>query len=43
VLSAIEVGINAEYYTKNMPIMVAAPDKKFFFNANIALVFGKRK
>lgn len=42
-LSALEVGVNAEYYTKNMPIMVTESDKKFFFNAHIALVFGKRK
>lgn len=42
-LSAIEVGVNAEYYTKGMPIMVNLPEKKFFFNAYIALEFGKRK
>ena len=42
-LSALEVGVNAEYYTKDMPIMVTGSDKKFFFNAHIALVFGKRK
>lgn len=43
ILSALEIGVNAEYYTKDMPIMVGAAEKKFFFNANIALVFGKRK
>ena len=43
ILSAMEVGVNAEFYTQNMPIMVHAPDKKFFFNAYVALVFGKRK
>lgn len=43
VLSALEIGLNAEYYTKDMPIMVAASEKKFFFNAYLALVFGKRK
>lgn len=42
-LSAIEIGVNAEYYTKNMPIMVFDEDKKFFFNGYVALVFGKRK
>jgi hypothetical protein len=42
-LSALEVGVSAEYYTKNMPIMVDAPDKKFFFNAYIAIEFGSRK
>ncbi|MDB5209383.1 MAG: hypothetical protein JWQ30_210 [Sediminibacterium sp.] len=43
VLSALEVGINAEYYSKTMPILLLNKDKKFFFNAYIALVFGKRK
>jgi hypothetical protein len=43
VLSAIEVGLNAEYYTQKMPIMVHGNEKNFFFNAYVALVFGKRK
>jgi hypothetical protein len=43
VLSAIEVGVNAEYYSQTMPILLLNPEKKFFFNAYIALVFGKRK
>ncbi len=43
VLSAMEVGINAEYYTKNMPILLLNKEHKLFFNAYIALVFGKRK
>jgi hypothetical protein len=43
VLSALEVGINAEYYSKTMPMLVSTKDNKFFFNAYIALVFGKRK
>jgi hypothetical protein len=42
VVSALEVGVNAEYYTKNVPIMVFQQDKKFFFNAYLALQFGKR-
>ncbi|HEY2726558.1 MAG TPA: hypothetical protein VGI61_05265, partial [Parafilimonas sp.] len=42
-LSALEVGISGEYYTQNMPIMVNAPDKKFFYNAYIAVEFGSRK
>jgi hypothetical protein len=43
VLSAMEVGINAEYYSKTMPILLLNKERKFFFNAYIALVFGKRK
>lgn len=42
VVSALEVGVNAEYYTKNIPIMVDTDGKKFFFNAYIAFQFGKR-
>ncbi len=42
-LSAIEVGISAEYYAKGMPIIVSAKAKKFFYNAYIAIEFGKRK
>jgi hypothetical protein len=43
VLSALEVGVNAEYYTQAMPILLLNKEKKFFFNAYISLVFGKRK
>ncbi len=42
-LSAIETGINAAYYTKNINMMFNEPGKKFFFNAYIALEIGKRK
>jgi hypothetical protein len=42
VVSALEVGVNAEYYTKNIDIMVDQEQKKFFFNAYISLQFGKR-
>jgi hypothetical protein len=42
-VSALEVGVSGEYYTQSMPIMVDAPDKKFFFNAYVAIEFGSRK
>ncbi|GAA0541875.1 hypothetical protein LX66_2548 [Chitinophaga japonensis] len=42
VVSALEVGVNAEYYTKDVPIMVDQDPKKFFFNAYLSLQFGKR-
>ncbi|WP_143087681.1 hypothetical protein [Chitinophaga sp. YR627] len=42
VVSALEVGVNAEYYTKDVDIMIDQDPKKFFFNAYIALQFGKR-
>jgi len=43
VLSAIEVGVNFEYYSKKMPIMVFEDPHHGFFNAYIAIEFGKRK
>jgi hypothetical protein len=42
VVSALEVGVNAEYYTKEIPIMVTQENKQFFFNAYLSLQFGKR-
>lgn len=42
-LSALEVGINAEYYTKDMRIMLDVPKKQFFLNGYIALTFGRRR
>lgn len=42
-LSAIEVGLNAEYYSQKMPIVLLNPYKQFFFNAYVSIVFGKRK
>ncbi len=42
-LSALEIGLNAEFYSKKMPQMVDNKEKRFFFNAYVALTFGKRK
>lgn len=42
-LSAIEAGVTAQYYTKDIQMMLDQSGKKFFFNAYVALVFGKRK
>lgn len=42
VISAIEVGANAEYYTKKVQIMVDEEGKSFFFNAYIGIQLGKR-
>jgi len=43
ILSAIEVGVNAEYYFQKIQHMAFNKDKNFIFNAYVALVFGKRK
>lgn len=43
VLSGIEGGINVEYYFRDVQQMVYSPSRKFFFNAYVSLLFGKRK
>lgn len=43
VLSAIEVGLNFEYYTQSMPVMVWGDPHHAFFNSYISIEFGKRK
>lgn len=43
VLSALEVGLNAEYYSQKMPIVLLNKEKSFFFNAYMAITFGRRK
>lgn len=42
-VTAMEVGVTAEYYTKGIPQMVYNERKQFFFGAYFSLVFGKRK
>ncbi|MDB5193026.1 MAG: hypothetical protein JWQ96_2589 [Segetibacter sp.] len=43
VVSAIEVGLGAEFYSQKMPILLLNKEKQLFFNAYAAIVFGKRK
>lgn len=43
IISAIEVGISGEYYSKAIPLMVHITPRKFFFTAYAAVIFGKRK
>ncbi len=42
-VSALEIGLNAEFYSQTMPVMLLNKDKRFFFNAYAALTFGRRK
>ncbi|HNJ30079.1 MAG TPA: hypothetical protein PLQ40_14055, partial [Ferruginibacter sp.] len=42
-VSALEVGVTAEYYTKKIPQMVYNKQRQFFFGAYVAVEFGKRK
>lgn len=43
VVSAVEVGVNVEFYTQEMPIMIFNEAKRTFYNVFVALEFGKRK
>lgn len=42
-VTAIEVGLNAEFYTSKIAQMAYNPEKNFFFNAYISLLLGRRK
>lgn len=42
-VSALEVGVNAEFYAKKIPQMLYNKQKQFFFSAYVAILFGKRK
>ncbi len=43
VVSAVEIGITAEFYAKKIPQMIYADQKQFFFGAYASILFGKRK
>ena len=42
-ISALEVGLVGEFYSKAIPQMAFTKHEKFFFSAYVALIFGKRK
>ena len=42
-VSAIEVGLTGEFYTKKIPQMVYLKQKQFFFSAYVSILFGRRK
>ena len=42
-INALEVGITAEYYTKDIPLMVRIDQKRLFMGIYAAILFGKRK
>lgn len=43
IIGAIELGLNAEFYTQKMPIMALAKEKNFFISSYISFIFGSRK
>lgn len=42
-VSALEVGCSAEYFAGTIPIMALQKNKSLFFQAHVALLFGRRK
>lgn len=42
-VSAIEVGINIEAYSRKADIMLLTENRQFFFNSYVAILLGKRK
>lgn len=42
-VSALEVGVTAEFYTKKIPQMIYIEQKQLFFSAYISVLFGRRK
>lgn len=43
IISAIEIGISAEFYSKKVQQMIWQDSKQFFFSPYVALIGGKRK
>jgi len=42
-VSALEVGLNVEWYSSKMPVMLLQQQRQSFFNAYAAIEFGRRK
>jgi hypothetical protein len=42
-ISAIEAGVNAEYYLGKIPQVYLVPERQFFFNGYVTILFGSRK
>jgi hypothetical protein len=42
-VNGLEIGMSVEAYAKKVPIMLFQKDKRIFFQAYLALLFGKRK
>jgi hypothetical protein len=42
-VTAIEAGITEEFYFSKIPQMILVPQKQFFFNAYVTILFGSRK
>ena len=42
-ISAIEVGLAGEFYTKKIPQIIYVKQQQFFFSAYVSIMFGRRK
>jgi hypothetical protein len=42
-VSAIEAGLTGEFYANKVPLVMYVPQKQFFFNAYVSILFGSRK
>jgi hypothetical protein len=42
-ITAIEVGLTGEFYFSKIPLLLYTPQKQFFFNAYVSILFGSRK
>ncbi len=42
-VSAIEVGLSGEFYSKKIPQMIYIQQKQYFLSAYVAILFGRRK
>ncbi|MEP6596687.1 MAG: hypothetical protein ABJA71_12110 [Ginsengibacter sp.] len=43
IISAIEVGLTGEFYSKKIPLLISNTQRQFFFSGFVAIIFGKRK
>ena len=43
VVSGIEVGISAEFYSSKIPMMLKQKDKQLFFQGYLSILFGRRR
>lgn len=43
VVSAVEIGMTAEFYGKKIPQMIRTKQRNFFFGGYVSLMFGRRK
>lgn len=43
VVSGLELGISADFYSSKIPILLYQKEKQFFYQAYIAVLFGRRK